>query len=244
MIYDNDVPYPSNNYNSPFIHLLIINTTGKNDGEMIVPYVTPNPPKDSPAHKYILRIYLQSGLINNNIIINQHENFPLEAFIMNNNLKLIGELSFYTSYNQQLNHNINHDPTNGRYHENLLPIHDPRSERHHGHLLPNNNLNEKEESYCSCIIDVAAKNNDECNQSKEWKTTINGKKCYSPYAVCASRIHTSSKKCGDNYNFNNFNFNELKAYANLNGLYVPSNATEESIRKQIIDYKTNKYKNK
>ncbi len=88
IIVDPDAPYPSNPTKKYFLHLLVINSK-----ETKVEYTEPNPPFNSPAHRYMILLFLQKEKITINDIENR-SNFYLDIFIKKNNLKLVDKLTF------------------------------------------------------------------------------------------------------------------------------------------------------
>lgn len=95
-------------------------------------------------------------------------------------------------------------------------------------------LNEEQKKWCRCTLHVASKNSEKCNRSRNWGKN----KCYNPYAVCSSRIHTSSggKSCGDYYNFDNIPDNEIKAYGELLNIETGSRSTTLANIKKYKNY--------
>ncbi len=82
-------------------------------------------------------------------------------------------------------------------------------------FIPNTILNEREQAYCSCVLKVAAKQPGSCNLEKAWFEQRSGETCYNPYAVCAASVKTSTRECGNNYNYENLADEHLVAFANL-----------------------------
>ena len=82
-------------------------------------------------------------------------------------------------------------------------------------------LNEKERKYCRCVLHLAGNQTPTCLVEQAWRKEREGRTCYNPYAVCASRIKTTSRLCGQNYIFENIPDHELRAYALLSGITVP-----------------------
>lgn len=78
-------------------------------------------------------------------------------------------------------------------------------------------LTERQKKYCSCVVQVAEKQNDNCLSGKNWRKTVDGKQCYNPYAVCAKSTGGGNKNCGDNYNYNKMTNAELMKYRLLSG---------------------------
>ena len=71
------------------IHNLVINTN-----ETIFKYKSPNPPLDSPPHRYFILVYRQPNIIKLDKPINQRNKFDLNAFVKTNKLKKIDKFVF------------------------------------------------------------------------------------------------------------------------------------------------------
>lgn len=91
------------------------------------------------------------------------------------------------------------------------------------YFVSTSDLPENKKKWCRCILHVAAKQTDQCLEDvvKNSGKSFNGNKCYNVYAVCAKNIGTTSRKCSQNYNFNNIPDNELIAYAKIHKISVP-----------------------
>ena len=88
LIVDPDAPYPSDPSKKYFLHFLIVNTK-----EIKASYHPPNPPRDSPPHRYMILLYKQPKYININYI-GYSPNFNLDNFVKDNNLLLVDEFVF------------------------------------------------------------------------------------------------------------------------------------------------------
>lgn len=97
-------------------------------------------------------------------------------------------------------------------------------------------LNEHQQKYCDCVLDVAAKNSAACNQNHDFGTPG----CYNPYAVCAKSTKTSYRHCGENYDWTTLSDEQLRAYAELNNISVPVPFNREQIVNNIYDWKASK----
>lgn len=109
MIVDNDAPYPPplDQY-SPFLHLLIVNIPGDNypAGYVEMPYLAPNPPLDSPPHRYRVLVFRQQveehgtrygERENARLLPHPHtkrENFDIGRYVRRHNLIEVGKLDF------------------------------------------------------------------------------------------------------------------------------------------------------
>ena len=102
-------------------------------------------------------------------------------------------------------------------------------------------LTEGEQKYMRCVVKVAAKNAEQCNREKLWFETVDGKECYNPYAVCAKSTRHSCRGCGDAYNLEGFTDDQLKAYASLNRVNIPSPYNRDMMLKNIYSWKEQKY---
>ena len=89
IIVDPDAHYPSNPTEKYMLHNLVIN----ND-EIIWKYKSPNPPLDSPPHRYMILLYKQSDIIKFDKPIAQRNKFDLESFVKKYKLKKVDEFVF------------------------------------------------------------------------------------------------------------------------------------------------------
>jgi phosphatidylethanolamine-binding protein (PEBP) family uncharacterized protein len=86
---DPDAHYPDNPTEKYMLHNLVINTN-----ETIWKYKSPNPPLDSPPHRYMILLYRQSNTIKLDETVNQRNKFNLNAFVKKYKLKKIDEFVF------------------------------------------------------------------------------------------------------------------------------------------------------
>lgn len=89
IVVDPDAHYPDNPTEKYMLHNLVINTN-----ETIWKYKSPNPPLDSPPHRYMILLYRQSNIINLDETVNQRNKFNLNAFVKKYKLKKIDEFVF------------------------------------------------------------------------------------------------------------------------------------------------------
>jgi len=89
IIVDPDAHYPDNPTEKFMIHNLVINTN-----EIIWKYKSPNPPLDSPPHRYFILLYRQPSVITLDEYINQRNKFDLNAFVKKYKLKQIDKFVF------------------------------------------------------------------------------------------------------------------------------------------------------
>jgi hypothetical protein len=95
IIYDLSAPSSNNPVNSPLIHFLEINIPGSkiDQGNVLAPYMPPNPPLNSGAHTYIIDLFKQNDRINPDNIA-KRESFPLTQFVQFYGLVLINRIMF------------------------------------------------------------------------------------------------------------------------------------------------------
>lgn len=101
VIYDPDAPYPENPIASPYLHYLEINIGSQEKrSNVLASYLPPNPPPDSKPHRYLILLYRQNKIISldKNYFPEERSNFPLEAFIRENKLKLVVGTLFRSGY--------------------------------------------------------------------------------------------------------------------------------------------------
>ena len=96
----------------------------------------------------------------------------------------------------------------------------PMSKHHQNFMLKNNDLTEKQNKYCDCLLDVAAKQPESCLTEKKWFQNIEGKKCANPYAICAKSTGGSTRDCSKNYDFDAMTDQQLITYSHLHGKEV------------------------
>lgn len=89
LIVDPDAHYPDNPTEKYMLHNLVIN-----NNEIIWKYKSPNPPMDSPPHRYMILLYKQSDIIKLDKSINQRNKFDLKTFVKNYKLKKVDEFIF------------------------------------------------------------------------------------------------------------------------------------------------------
>lgn len=97
-------------------------------------------------------------------------------------------------------------------------------------LKKKNNLSKTGRKYCRCLIYVRSK------------------KIMSPYAICTNSVFNRKNKkrplktkCGNHYNFNNFNIKELRFYAIEKKIKIKKK-NKFITKKQIIEKLKKKYK--
>jgi hypothetical protein len=256
IIVDNDAPYPPPyNNNSPYLHYLITNVP-RNEierGNIVMNYISPNPPTFSPPHTYSLILLRQSSMIYP--IIRKRENFDLQNFIEDNRLDLREQILFrvYSGDDDNLSNRsyITHQNSGNSISRENSPVRMLRGEQNFPYnnpnphksskIMPNSGLNPRQEKYCECVLKVAVKNPGSCDLEKAWFEKRDGGTCYNPYAVCAKSTGTSYRHCADNYNWDNLEDNELQAYANLNKISIPETYSRNKLMDNIVEYKRQKY---
>lgn len=83
----------------------------------------------------------------------------------------------------------------------------------------NSGLSIDKKKYCRCVLHVLPNNTKTCNKKR---FPIRKKGCYNPYAVCASKIKTSTGSSSCRYNFldKEIKIEELIAYTQMNYLRI------------------------
>ena len=89
IIVDPDAHYPDDPTEKYMIHNLVINTN-----EIIWKYKSPNPPLDSPPHRYFILLYKKQSVIKLDESINQRNKFELKTFVKKYKLKKIDQFVF------------------------------------------------------------------------------------------------------------------------------------------------------
>jgi phosphatidylethanolamine-binding protein (PEBP) family uncharacterized protein len=90
MIDENAVNTTDGNY---YIHLLKINTINE-----VIKFIPPTPPKDTGIHNYHIKIYEQPMYLKINNVP-PRENFNLNYFVEQYNLKEVGNFTYKVAYN-------------------------------------------------------------------------------------------------------------------------------------------------
>lgn len=257
---------PLENFMSPYLHWLVVNIKGNDvkNGALIWKYDPPNPPKDSLSHTYIVDVYLQNGSIDlrNIEIPNRPERFPVNDFVEVFELVLVERLSFNTGYliNQKnenyetyevdfndnstcgCGHNDNYrydtNGSTGYYYSDRRLDYDNNDKAKY--FIEGTNLSEREQAYCRCVLHVGEKNPGKCNEEKLWFHEIDNKICYSPYSICAKSTRTTSRKCGENYEYQNLSDDELVTYAELSRIVVPKPYNRNQMLNNIYQWKKQK----
>lgn len=198
VIYDIDAP------SAPYIHQLVVNIPGHDirSGDIIFDYADPNPPRDDPNHRYLITLYQQPFRVED-VRDTTRSRYDLDHLIGDNGMQFIDKAVLEVnprSYKFFMRDKAT-DP--------LDPLHPL--------IMPNASLSEKEIRYCSCVPKVAAEQTDRCLEEQAWGEQIDGKTCYSPYAVCGASTHGTNKKCGVNYNFEEFPAETKRKYYKLSG---------------------------
>ena len=101
IFYDTSAPYPENNFNSPYLHYLLVNIPNSDvkRGQDIVKYKPPHPPANSLPHVYVVGWYEQKEEIEMEKEEDEEERvkFGLQDFIDENGLELKDEKVFRVS---------------------------------------------------------------------------------------------------------------------------------------------------
>jgi hypothetical protein len=211
---------------SNYLHLLIVNIPGNDilSGNVLISYEPPTQ-KNKIEHRYVFEIYKQKYELN--IRKNSRLNFRIDQFIEKNELTLFGNdtlvLNFNTSkFKKQGAKQVSRVSSKSPSRVSRVSKTSKVSKSPSSHIIiPNTDLTEREQKYCSCLIDVAAKQPESCITEKAWFKKKDGKVCYNPYAICAKSTKTSSRKCSANYNYEAMSDDQLIAYADFHNVKLP-----------------------
>ena len=92
--------------------------------------------------------------------------------------------------------------------------------KHHQNFMLKSDLSEKQNKYCDCLMDVAAKQPETCLTEKKWFQNVEGKRCANPYAICAKSTGGSTRNCSQYYDFDAMTDQQLITYSHLHGKEV------------------------
>jgi len=93
------------------------------------------------------------------------------------------------------------------------------------YFKPDTTLSPEEQAFCRCVAHVEAKG-----------TARN------PYAVCAKSVGTTSRRCGQEYEFSNFPDSELIGYAEQHKISVPRPYRRQKMLENITAWKAQEKK--
>lgn len=195
---------------APYIHLLINNILGNDiaNGDKVFSFEKPNPPLNSGPHKYVIALFGQNNRVPNGNRLNR-ASFPLNQYILQNNLSLIANETLIVDPSDKAFHLYNDDP----------PF---TFNPNHPIIRGDSNLTDGEQKYCSCVIDVAAKEPSRCNLERAYFEKRDGRTCANPWAVCSKSVGHSNRNCSSNYNYDQMTDIQLEAFSNLHNIDVPS----------------------
>lgn len=238
-IYDIDAPRGEAHYSSPFIHLLVTNIPGSDigSGEVSASFMLPSPLRGSGEHRYVIDLYQQTITVKEEPVAAHRRRFRFEDFVARHRLHHVDTDVFVV------------DPNTMMFYLRE-PAWQVTFNPHHPLVKKDAGLKEGEVKFCSCVVNVAVKNPEECNLQHAWPSRAHldssggtspsspnklpSGKCYSPFQVCASTVGTTSRHCYESYNYNEFNETQLHALANLNGIHVAPSMSRESVVNAII----------
>lgn len=204
IFYDLSAPYPSDPHNSPYLHYLVINVPGNNiaDGDVLMDYLPPDPPRDSDAHTYYLEVYEQKAS-KRPYRHTKRDNFDLDNFKETYGISAGPVASF--------------NFRSGHQRPSSAPARRAATGSSGNKLQGDHPLTEREVSYCNCLLGVAGKQPSGCTPERAGRR-IQGETCYNPFAVCAKSVGTTSRKCNEYYDYDNLSDPELIAAASLIGV--------------------------
>ena len=220
IIYDIDAPGTSSKkYSSPFVHFLVTDIPENNvaAGKVSASFMLPSPLRGSGEHRYVVDLYKQTGPILDPPVETHRRKFKIGDFVSRNKLQTVATNVIVV------------DPDTMQFYLRN-PSWQISFNPHHRLIKKDAPLSEKEVKFCSCVVDVAVKNPEECNINQHNNPNLPiTYGCYNPYKVCSSRIGTTSRNCYESYNYDEFSATELHALANLTGVHVDAHTSRESI---------------
>ena len=220
---DNSGPYP-------YVHYLVTNIPGGkqlSSGDEIYPYLAPNPPTNSKLSNYKVTVYEDYYPINEKST-GTRENFRTPRY---------NRLASSLKFNVIAQPNQLQEITTIKPNKQITSTKQNKS----NWIKSGSTLNEQEQKYCRCVLQVAAKQPGQCNMEKAWFEQRQNETCYNPYAVCAKTVGTSSRVCGENYNWVELPDDMLNAYANLNNIPI-KNYSRKEVLNGIVQWKAIKSK--
>lgn len=99
--------------------------------------------------------------------------------------------------------------------------------------MKDNDLPEKERKWCSCVLKVGSKNSPRCNMERSWGT----KDCKNPYAICSKSVGTSSRRCGQHYDYKEMPTDLLETYAELSRVRTCVESDRQSLLRSLEEWK-------
>lgn len=261
VVYDMSFPSVYDTSKSPFVHFFVTNIPGTriDEGSVVIDYLSPRPPVGSGDHLFVIDIYLQKSMINFSPT-NDRENIDVKN--LSAGLQFIGRLNFYVSPTQNISQiKISKvkvapmtiakpiSPISSEFRQS--PVRRPRGSGHvrteeerESYFKPDSTLADDKKKFCRTFLHVAAKQTENCNKEHAWYQVKDGKTCYNSFSIAAKISGTSSRECGKNFAFENIPDGELKAYAELNGISVPTPYDRNKILENIRVWKERNYPEK
>jgi hypothetical protein len=227
VMYDVDAPTPANPSNSPFVHLLVEDIPGGGaaigQGKAYFPYELPAPPTNE-AHRYVIALYHRGRQTHLPKQFAGRARFDLNQLVSADHLELVDSKVLVV------------DPAESAFYAMSMPSTVEASisvNPAHPYIMAGSSLSEREQAFCDCLVEVAAKQPDECNLERAAYQTIEGHVCVDPFRICARTIHTTTRRCMQSYEFSAMDDVQLRSIANLHGLEAPENAERGAVLSQI-----------
>ncbi len=217
IILDESAPFPNDPYNAPYLHYLLVNVKGSDlsTGVELIPYLPASPQSlrngDIPVHEYSVYLLRQQYPIRA-VRHKRRENFDVEKYAQNEDLEQVDVLRFGV----------------GEPAEEVISDYDrPLQKSDH---FKSNRLSDGEQSHCSCVLHVAAKQPKACLRDQAWGQKREGKTCYNPYAVCGSAgTRPGRSGCDVSFDLPRLSTSELVTLANLKRIELPDNIRRDEI---------------
>lgn len=230
IMYDVDAPISTNPTNSPYVHILIEDIPGGgaaiSQGKSYFPYEVPAPPADD-THRYVIALYHRGRQPHLPKQYTNRARFDLDQLISADHLEWIDSYTLIVSAAENAFY-IEHLPLGVSSRESYITVNPD-----HPYIMASSTLSEREQAFCDCLVEVAAKQPDECNLERAAYDTRQGHICVDPYRICAKSIKTTTRRCMQNYEFKALDDKQLRSLANLHQLNAPEGITRAEVERQI-----------
>lgn len=218
ILFDTTAPYPDNPANSPYLHWVISNVQQtSDDGDQVLAYRPPSPPKDSPPHTYILASYRQGEDFSPYEIKDyERPKFDVDKFVQDSNLEPFHYVTFYVG---------------------PKAVTDPSQDRadREAYFFRDSKLNDRQQRYCRCVLHVGAK----VRKGDEFGKASLGY-VGDPYAICTASVKEQSA-CSPHLNFDEVPDLELRNYAYWHGIPIPKPYNRKKLLAEIYNRYAAKY---
>lgn len=197
--------YDADSSDSPYIHYLATYVPGTKLGIGIqtIPFASILSRKLQPIHRFVVAVFEQPSTVR---VQSSRSNFNMKKFVEEHQLSLEAELTIVV------------ESENNTFYVIGEPSQNVTFNPEHPLILTNTTLTEGEQKFCSCVVDVAAKQPAACNVERLSYEERDHRMCYNAYRVCARSTGTSSRLCDANYNYEAFIDIQLVSLGSLKGI--------------------------